>query len=327
MLAFSAEDGLPVPGRALMLGAQPHPALPTWPDFTAWTPNKTDADACDRAGMTRVEDIPKETWPVVLILPRKSRDETLASFGVARHHLAPGGTLVVAIPNSAGASRFEKQLSQATGHVTSIQKHKCRAFYSTDDGTWDEALFSKWMDLGKPSKQEDSEYITQAGVFSRDHIDPGSLLLAEHLPAHLHGTMADLGAGWGFLTDVALRRCPGITRADLYEVDRRALDCARANLATHAVDTRLLWHDVTAGLADTYDVILMNPPFHSGQSTDVGLGREFLTRAAASLKRGGRLLLVANRQLPYESILDSHRLYWRKTAENKIYKILTATRH
>ena len=327
MLAFSGGEALPVPPRTLMIGAQAHPGLCSWPDLTGWTPHKSHADVWDRAGLTRTDAIPDGTWPTVLVLPGKSRDETLAWFAMARQHLAPGGTLAAAMPNTAGASRFEKEFSQATGGVTSIQKHKCRAFFSTEDGTWNETLFAAWAELGKPTKLADAEFLTQAGIFSSDHIDPGSLLLAAQLPAHLHGTLADLGAGWGFLTDAVLRKCPGITRADLYEQDQRALDCARANLSAHTTETRLLWHDVTTGLLDTYDVIVMNPPFHTGQATDIGLGRTFLTRAAASLRRGGRLLLVANRQLPYESILDSLQLSWRKTAEDRVYKILIADKY
>ena len=68
----------------------------------------------------------------------------------------------------------------------------------------------------------------------------------------------------------------------------------------------------------------MNPPFHSGQAADVDLGRAFLTSAAAALKRGGKLFLVANRQLPYESALDDLRLAWRKAAEDNTYKLLFA---
>ena len=84
------------------------------------------------------------------------------------------------------------------------------------------------------------------------------------------------------------------------------------------------WHDVTTGLPEIYDAIVMNPPFHTGQATDVDLGRAFLKTAAASLKRGGKLLLVANRQLPYEAVLEASGLAWRKIAEDKTYKILFA---
>jgi 16S rRNA G1207 methylase RsmC len=36
------------------------------------------------------------------------------------------------------------------------------------------------------------------------------------------------------------------------------------------------------------------------------------------------LLLVANRQLPYEAALEASGLAWRKIAEDKTYKLLFA---
>lgn len=113
---------------------------------------------------------------------------------------------------------------------------------------------------------------------------------------------------------------------DLFEADARALDCARLNLAHHEREIGYHWHDVTTGLPGTYDTIVMNPPFHTGQATDVDLGRAFLRVAAKSLNRGGKLLLVANRQLPYEAELTAIGLSWRKVAEDSVYKILSAER-
>jgi 16S rRNA (guanine1207-N2)-methyltransferase len=392
MLAFSGEDGLQVPARALFIGAQAHPALREWPELLGWQPLKPMADAWDRAGFPRTDDLPDGQWPLVLVLPGKSRDGTLAWFALARDRVQPGGRIIAAMPNTAGAARFEKELSKAVGNITSIQKHKCRAFHAVEDGTWNESLFGEWRGLAKPKLIPETNFITQAGIFSSDHIDPGSQLLADHLPANLHGRVADLGAGWGFLSDAALRRCPRIGRIDLFEADYRALDCAKRNLACHLTSDpisgvhkvvsgeltadytdytdariheegsktvtqtssqsvsiceicgsnsviplgspvicncdesriRFHWHDVTTGLPETYDFILMNPPFHSGQETDVDLGRAFISVAAASLKRNGKLYLVANRQLPYEPMLDSLRLAWRKVAEDKTYKLLFA---
>lgn len=340
MLAFSGDERLTVPSRTLFLGAQAHPDLKAWPELTGWQPLKPLADTWDHAGFSRVEDLPDGKWPVVLILPGKSRDETLFWYSLARDHLEAGGRIVAGMPNTAGASRFEKELAQAAGNIASIQKHKCRAFHAVDEGMWNEATLGEWRALGELRKIPGTHYVTTAGVFSCDHIDPGSRLLGECLPASLHGRVADLGAGWGFLSDIALARCSRIERIDLFEADARALDCARRNLARHlplenplsspvcfaSEDPRFRfhWHDVTTGLPETYDAILMNPPFHTGQDTDVDLGRAFLTNAAASLKRNGKLLLVANRQLPYETLLDSLQLVWRKVAEDKIYKVLIA---
>lgn len=323
LLAFFADDGLAIPQRALFLGARPHPALRGWTDLTGWQPLKPLADDWERAGFQCV-DAPSGRWPLVMVLPGKSRDETLAWFAMARDHLLPGGRIVCAMPNTAGAARFEKEFAKATGNVSSIQKHKCRAFHAVEDGTWHEALFDEWRELGTPRFIPDTGFITQAGVFSHGRIDPGSLLLAKHLPASLRGQLADLGAGWGYLSDIALERCPGIERIDLFEADSRALACAQRNLARHGRDIRFHWHDVTTGLPETCDAILMNPPFHTGQDTDVDLGRAFLTTAAASLKRHGKLHLVANRQLPYEPLLDSLRLRWRKLVEDGTYKVIFA---
>lgn len=324
VLAFSGEHGIGVPSRALFIGAQPHDALKPWPDLTGWQPLKPLADAWDKSGFLRANDLPEGKWPVVLVLPGKSRDETLLWFTLAKDRLEPGGRIIAAMPNTAGASRFEKELAQAAGNINSIQKHKCRAFHAVDDGSWNEETLETWRLLGGFREVSGMPYFTQAGVFSSEHIDPGSLLLEKHLPANLRGRIADLGAGWGYLSDVALDRCPGIESIDLFEADCRALACAKRNLARHESRAVFQWHDVTTGLPDTYDAILMNPPFHTGQDTDVDLGRAFLTTAAASLKRNGKLLLVANRQLPYEAVLDQLSLHWRKVAEDKTYKVIAA---
>lgn len=322
MLAFTAPDGLAVPARALFIGAEPHPALKSWPQIVGWQPHKPHAVAWENAGFSQIDDLSDERWPLVMILPGKSRDEALAWFAMARDRLEPGGSLLVAMPNTAGAGRFEKELSRAAGNITSIQKHKCRAFHAVLDSGADESVFDEWRALGR--LREVSGFTVQAGIFSSDHIDPGSQLLADHLPAHLRGNVADLGAGWGFLSDAVLKRCPNIQRLDLFEADARALACARRNLATHPREINYHWHDVTTGLPDSYDAIVMNPPFHTGQATDVDLGRAFLRVSFASLKRGGKLLLVANRQLPYEAVLETSGMAWRKVAEDKTYKLLFA---
>jgi hypothetical protein len=121
-----------------------------------------------------------------------------------------------------------------------------------------------------------------------------------------------LGPGGGFGGEMTLSR-----PLESSETSARLTD-------SHNVRSGGYSHLVGEPVTDRYDVIVMNPPFHTGQSTDVDLGRAFLKVAAASLKRGGKLLLVANRQLPYEAVLVVSGLAWRKVAEDKTYKILFA---
>jgi len=325
LLAFGPE-GLAVPERTLFLGAEPHPALKDWPGVLGWQPFKPKAVAWDTAGFRRV-DQPEGAFPCVLVLPGKSRDETLALFARAYDLLEPGGLLVASMPNTAGAARFEKELAKAAGSIGSLQKHKCRAFHAVKNDGWNLALLAEWRSAGERKPVAGTEFIAEAGVFSPDHVDPASALLAKHLPGDLRGKVADLGAGWGFLSQEIARRFPAVTRLDLFEADARALACAEHNLAAFPEVARFHWHDVAAGLGEVgYDAVVTNPPFHSGQKTDVGLGKAFIHAAAGALKRGGRLFLVANRQLPYEAELEAAGFSWRKPAEDSTFKLLFATK-
>ncbi len=305
-------------GPALFLGAEPHPILG---GLFAWQPLKPLADLCVASGMALINE-PQEKYRTVLFLPGKSKEETLSGFARAHDFLLPRGTLIAALANTSGAARFEKELSKVAPLLFSVSKNKCRAFAVGNTEPWDATALSAWRELSEPRLIPGTDFTVVPGVFSADHIDPGSALLAQHLPASLRGEVADLGAGWGFLSHAALGKCPNISRIDLFEADARALACARKNVTGPA---EFHWHDVTTGLPGKYDHIITNPPFHSGQTKDIGLGKAFLTTAAKALKRGGSLHLVANRQLPYEAHLESLGLRARILAETGVFKVITAS--
>jgi 16S rRNA (guanine1207-N2)-methyltransferase len=175
----------------------------------------------------------------------------------------------------------------------------------------------------------EGRYISRPGVFAWDRIDPGSALLVEHLPRTLRGRAADLGAGFGYLGSELVSRCSAITALDLYEAEQRALDLARLNLSRFESRVALgyHWHDVTGGLPQDYDVILSNPPFHVATgSSRPDIGRRFIMAAAQALRRGGRLWLVANRHLAYESTLQAAGLQARLVVQQHGFKIIEALR-
>jgi len=323
-------DGFRIsPVRALFLQARPHAGLEDWRDLTGWQPWRGAALGWENAGHPRV-DSPSGTWPLIFALPGKSRDETLATFAAAHDLLEPGGALVVALANDSGAARYEKELAATAGGVESIQKNKCRAFLVRRDREWGAEKLAAWRALAAPTAVPDSRFSTVPGVFSAGRIDAGSALLAAHLPPSLHGRVADLGAGWGFLSHAVLEKCPGVTTIDLFEADARALDLARANLAEFSDRQQLgfHWHDVAGGLPESvkYHAVVMNPPFHQGKRTDVSLGQAFVGSAVHALRPGGTLLMVANRQLPYEAVLGRLGLHSKLIARDTTYKILVARR-
>lgn len=155
-----------------------------------------------------------------------------------------------------------------------------------------------------PGPQQGADgFFTLPGVFSEGRIDPGSRLLADALPADLPARMADLGAGWGYLSQAALGRA-GVESIDLIEAESLALDCARLNVTDPRA--RFHWADALTFAPDRlFDGVVMNPPFHHGRKGDPALGRAFITAAAGMLTPRGQLWMVSNRHLPYAETLDA----------------------
>lgn len=292
---------------------------------------KPDADALRRAGLDVSADLGEvgEEFALVLVLPPRQRTEARALLARAVKLAGVRGRVVAAASNSAGARSLEQDLASLSGSIAAQSKHKCRVFWTTGEGRVATDRLTRWLALDAPRSILEGRFVSRPGVFAWDRIDPASALLAEHLPDSLSGCAADLGAGFGYLSHELLVRCPGIRALDVYEAEARALDMARINLAAHERNATIdyCWHDVTAGLSRTYDVIVTNPPFHSRRGADdPGLGRRFIAVAARALAPAGRLFLVANRHLPYESVLSSSFAAVRLLAQRHGFKIVEAAR-
>jgi 16S rRNA (guanine1207-N2)-methyltransferase len=292
---------------------------------------KPRADALRRGGWTVAADTGDERFPLTLLLPLRQREQARADLARAAQRTADGGTLVACMTNNEGARSGEADLQRLLGPAQSISKHHCRVFWARlREKALDRELLEQWARLDAPRPIANGRFLSRPGVFAWDRIDAASELLAAHLPHDLSGRCADLGAGYGYLSAEVLARCPHVTALDLYEADMRALDLARANLAhdSHAASVCLdwLWHDVTAGLPRRYDAIVMNPPFHQGRADQPELGRAFILAAADALVARGRLLLVANRHLPYESVLRERFAKVRSRADAQGFKVIEAVK-
>jgi 16S rRNA (guanine1207-N2)-methyltransferase len=118
-----------------------------------------------------------------------------------------------------------------------------------------------------------------------------------------------------------------VNRIDLFEADYQALEFAKRNIARNCPDlnARFYWQDLGAEPPkEKYDLVIMNPPFHETQATDPELGKTMIRTAAAALKNGGRLMLVANRGLTYEPVLAECFRESGETCRNARFKVLWA---
>jgi 16S rRNA (guanine1207-N2)-methyltransferase len=210
--------------------------------------------------------------------------------------LKPGAPLTVLAPKDKGGSRIGRELEGfgCEVHDEGRRHHRICRTRRPDAPAGLEAAIAE----GAPRLE--GELWTQPGVFSWDRLDPGSRLLLSALPP-LKGRGADLGSGIGVLGRAVLAS-PAVTRLDLVELDRRAVEAACRNLDDPRAHHH--WADVrTAPELEGLDFVVTNPPFHDAGAEDRALGLAFLRRAHQVLRKGGVLWLVANRHLPYEGLL------------------------
>jgi 16S rRNA (guanine1207-N2)-methyltransferase len=168
---------------------------------------------------------------------------------------------------------------------------------------------------------------TRPGVFSWDHLDEASALLAEVMTVPTQGRVLDLGCGAGVLGAAVAMRAPALD-VTLVDADSEAVRCASRTMAgTGHTMWRALASDVTSAVAEQrYDLVVSNPPFHTGKATDLELPRRFIAESHAVLRSSGRLQLVANRTLPYEAELERVFGNRRTVHDGARFKVLEAIR-
>ena len=237
---------------------------------------------------------------------------------LALRALKPGATLVAMAPKERGGSRLKKEL-EAFGCVVeeSARRHHriCHVERPTALTGIDQAIAE-----GAPRLVPHLGLWSQPGVFSWDRIDPGTAALIAALPP-LSGAGADLGCGVGVLAHAVLAS-PAVTRLHLIDIDRRAIDCARRNLDDPRVD--LVWGDASSATLEGLDFVVMNPPFHDAGWETKALGQRFIQAAAAALRRGGTLWMVANLHLPYEAVLEPLFTRVERRGSSGPYKVFEA---
>ncbi|RAU22732.1 class I SAM-dependent methyltransferase [Paramagnetospirillum kuznetsovii] len=268
---------------------------------------KPAADALSKAGF-RVAQRLDGAFPMGLCLITKHKAETLANIARAWTLLEPGGVLVCCGAKALGGASIEREVERVFGLDGQMSKHQARVFWFHRDGDMPPIL-TEWLAAGGAMAVGDSGFVARSGCFSSGHVDRGSAVLAECFPEGMAGRVADLGAGWGYLSVDLLRRFPAVTGIDLYEAEALALEDAGTNMAAlapaDADKASFHWLDVCAGLPEVapYDWIIANPPFHEGRKADPAMGKAFITSAWRSIRRRGKFLLVANQTLPYEADL------------------------
>jgi 16S rRNA (guanine1207-N2)-methyltransferase len=295
-LTIALQDGglaLPEDGQILIIGPNAGHDLSNLPKdrVTVYARFFPDRAHWSNLGYTTINEMPDTGFCAALIcMPRA---KSLAqSWVFDATHATGGGLVIVDGQKTDGVDSLLKALKSQSEVLGTLSKAHGKIFWIT--GAQVEGWRAKDTTPAAP-------FITRPGVFSADAIDKGSAALSAAMPAEIKGRVADLGAGWGYLSHHILAR-EGVTSLDVIEADLVALNCAKENISDPRA--QFFWQDATKFKPEAlYDVVITNPPFHTTRAGDPDIGRTFIRAGAAMLKPAGRFVMVANRHLPYETTL------------------------
>ena len=252
-----------------------------------------------------------------IILTSRVRQTNETNFHRAWNATKENGLIFIAGEKNTGIGSFRKWVSGICPVIDSLSKFHAVCF---------------WVKKFGQSAPEPISLVEdrRAGLFSAGEPDKGSVLLAETFDRRIKGKVADFGAGWGYLSNELLLRSNRVDQLDLYEADWNSLEFAKAELADHdQTGIGFHWIDLQGEFRKKpYEWIIMNPPFHHGlfgsRMADPSLGKSFIQIAASSLVSGGKLLMVANRNLPYEETLEKTFRRSSKLVDQDGYKVIEA---
>ncbi|CAM5515739.1 16S rRNA (guanine1207-N2)-methyltransferase [Aquamicrobium terrae] len=319
-------SGPPRGARALFLGAEPGFRLPEGfgAELHCVQGFRPHCRALEAAGFTVAPRPEGEGYDAALVLAGRHRGRNELRIAEAMRRTRAGGLVVAGGGKDDGIASLRKRLDALVELDGSSPKYHGIALWFANP---DDAAAAEALEAANPPLLVEGRFDTAPGMFSFDRVDAGSRLLVENLPSDLRGEIADFCAGWGFVAAEAAGRCPGISRLDLYEADFEAVEAARLNVGPPGVEAGFFWLDLAREeVARRYDAVLMNPPFHQGRAAEPELGAAMIRAAAKALKPGGRLFMVANRQLPYEPVLAAAFAQHGEIARDKGFKVLVARR-
>ena len=283
----------------------------------------------------------------LLFLPKGNDAIEAAYSGVARA-LAPGGRLLVVGAKKSGIAssrKLARRYLREEGVSRSARHAKMYAYRRPAGQTAGEPpAFDGHRTYTATAWGREIEVVTLPGVFSHGALDDGTRYLLEELdPAELGepGAALDFGCGAGVLT-AALRLAWRSARVDAARVDAvdrqaQALEATRRTLQANGLSVddpavtepahgRVFPSDVFSDVTGRYDLILSNPPFHSGHATDFSMTHRLIAEAGHHLTPDGRLVMVTNTFIDYLTPLRAafHRV--QALHQTPRYRITHATR-
>src|SRR5699024_4324935 len=192
------------------------------------------------------------------------------------------------------------------------------------------SVFPKHGTVARPGVGE-LEVRAHGACFSGVRSDEGSTLLLDAVieASPAAESVFALGCGNGWLL-TAVTRVTGAPRAVGVDVSKAAVASARATVEANGIDADIVTGDAAdpddPGVAQlgSFDLIVLNPPFHQGTAIETDTASAMMTAAAGHLAPDGVVITVFNTHLRYRDRLEAIIGHSEQLARNKKFTVVAS---
>ncbi len=232
----------------------------------------------------------------------------------AYNALVFGGNLYLAGANKSGIQSVinDAQGLFGPGRILAYKKGNRIAHFIKNSGNMPETDWAtspgiapnSWVEFSIPIANHTYQIRSLPGVFSSDHLDAGTEMLLNVTSIPPGGKILDVGCGYGIIGTFAAVQGAGLVH--LIDNNLLATAACRETLTLNRVtNAEVFPGDLLSPVgSNLYDLILSNPPFHTGHAVDFQIAQAMIGQSFRALNPGGQMVIVANRFIRYNRLIE-----------------------
>lgn len=298
------------------------------PRATIFSDDWVVTEQSDSVAFGRFPEIAAECPRAIVFCPRE-RERQSAIFSSLADQASPDQEIWLVGQLKGGVKPAAKRLAE---YFDSVQK--------LDSARHCAIFVAKGPKEGRPSfndeqTQQEHDIAGQRltlcsfpGVFGHDKVDEGTELLLNNLPA-FSGRGLDVGCGDGIITTWLMQQNEGLEMKAV-DSNAHALAASQATFEANGLNADLeavnVYPAKPQNIAERYQFIVSNPPFHRGVDTSYRAAERLIAEARDHLVAGGQLWIVANAHLAYQPLLEKGMGRTQLIAETSKFKVWRAYR-
>jgi len=229
--------------------------------------------------------------------------------------LVIGGTLYIGGANNSGIQSVIKDAQElfTNGRILAYKKgNRVAQFIKQSVGVpllpWSQIpgiAQGTWVEFTVTLSSHTFRIRSLPGVFSYDHLDEGTKMLLSVINIPPGARVLDIGCGYGLLGLCAA--VEGAELVHLIDTNLLAVASSRETITLNRItNAEVFAVDLLDQIGtNRYDLILSNPPFHTGHAVDYQIAQAMIDQSFQALSPRGQMIIVANRFIRYDHLIKS----------------------